>query len=213
MASPQSLKKPEFKQKLLRRKSVILLFLAAVVGLAVYATITVLSAPAQGTTIHSGSTAAAAKQSIAVIPKQEATPDNQYFSLTLPAGYHVQENSVITTASTLYTLNLTKPGAMGTLLVAISIKPLPPGGITEDTSYAMRSSQPEKYMLSTATIAGRPAPISSDRQSGAVTAFFSSDRYLATVSMSSGLGNPGTEEQRQIIAALTGLLALWQWRA
>jgi hypothetical protein len=212
MTSPLTLKKPSFTHKILRRKTVLMLVFIAVIGVGGSRVIAILSAPAEGTETHSKHAQAVTKQKVVTALPQEATPDNQFFSLRLPTGYHVQENSVVATATTLYTLNLTKPGASGTLLVAISIKPFPAGGISGDASYALRVSQPDKYTFSKITVAGQAAQMSSDRESGATTAFFSQGSYLATVSLSSGLGNPGAQEQQQIIAALTSLLAAWQWR-
>jgi hypothetical protein len=161
---------------------------------------------------------------VKLLPQQQSTPDstvpaattsggvlNSYFSLTLPAGFSVQAGNQ-TAPGLLYNQTLVQTSLDGTLLVSISVKDLPAGGLTADSSYQLRSQQPAQYVLSNKTINGESVTIAAASQSDGVVAFWPHASYLATISATTGLNNADASNVPQEEAALLSLLNSWQWK-
>jgi len=183
----------------------VVLLLAAVIAMVRF-----LSAPSQGhiTSVHDQLTKAQ------TTPKQKLAPattiSNDYFSLPLPPGYVQQGASV--PPGLLFAQTVTKSGALGSLIIGIAVKPMPDGGLSGDSSFQLRQQQTARYALSTQQIDGDTLHIANDKTSAAVVAFWPHSKYLATLSISSGLDNPSSDDNADELAALQPLLAAWQWR-
>lgn len=138
------------------------------------------------------------------------TPQTSYYRLSLPPGFHVQAASQ-SVDGLLSSQLLTKPGALGSLIINIAIKPLPDGGLDNDSSYRLRELQTSRYSLTSESHAGDTVHISNDQQSAAVVAFWPHGSYLATIGISSSIDNPATDDNADEIATLHTLLANWTW--
>lgn len=179
---------------------------AAIVGWGVHQ----LTAPVHGRPTSGGTvprTKRLAKP--AVLPASNL--QNDYFQLALPTGYRVQAGNA-ETPGILYTQTLIKPANFGSLIVVIAVKAMPEGGLSEDSSYRLRSQQTTRYKLSSQTLAGESVQIANDSQAAAVVAFWPHSGYLATISVTSGISDPGADDNADQVAALRTLLAAWQWR-
>jgi hypothetical protein len=137
--------------------------------------------------------------------------DNQYFQLALPAGYKAQaSNQAVPGLS--YQKTIIKPGAFGSIIINIAIKPIPGGGLASDSSYNLRVQSPAHYKVSHQTIDGGDVVIFNDAQSAAVVAFWSHGGYLATISLNAGINNPASDDNADIVRALQPILDAWKWR-
>lgn len=171
-----------------------------------------ISSPVTGKTVVTESSASLKQSS-----KKPKTPDatdikSNYFQLSLPAGYRLQSKSD-SVQGLLYQQTLVKPSTMGSVVINIAVKELPAGGLSGDSSYQLRVKNPSKYVMSSESIGGRTVVVASDAQAGAVTAFMTSGGYMATISASSGVSNPTTNDnnatQRK---ALQPVLEAWRWQ-
>jgi hypothetical protein len=133
---------------------------------------------------------------------------SNYFDLPLPAGYKPQAAQAV--PGLLYSQTILKPSSFGSLLINISLKPLPEGGLAADSSYRLRQ-QTSRYHLTSQSVDGDTVQLANDTESAAIVAFWPHGGYLATISVSSGLGNPAADDNRQELKALQPLLTAWQW--
>lgn len=170
----------------------------------------ILNAPSQGHIIAAKDHLTTQKRTVTKATPPATTVDNSYFSLALPPGYNPQTPATV--SGLLYSQTLTKPGAMGSLIITISIKQLNADGLSGDSSYHLRETQADRFKLSQQTIGGDIVHIANDQQSAAIVAFWPHVGYLATISISSGIGNPSTDDNADELKALQPLLAAWQWR-
>jgi hypothetical protein len=145
-------------------------------------------------------------------PKLDAgTLESAYFQLAVPAGYSVRPAGQ-PAAGLLYQQTLIKPSASGSIIIAIAVKPLPEGGASQDSSFALRAGHPERYSFSSRTIGGETVSIAADSQSTDVAAFWPHSSYLAVFGVSSGVSTPGDYDPAVELAALRPLLDGWRWR-
>lgn len=140
-----------------------------------------------------------------------ATLENNYFVLALPLGYAVQSDNQ-TPPNLLYSQTVIKTGDFGSLIISIAIQNLPAGGLSADSSYQLRTGQPARYQLTSQVVHADMVQIASDTQSASVVAFWPHRNYLATISVSSSLDTPSSDQNSEQLAALQPLLNAWQWR-
>jgi hypothetical protein len=139
------------------------------------------------------------------------TLTSPYFSLVLPAGFKLQASGQLP-PGLLYQQNIIKPSAFGSIIVSISLKTMPEGGLASDSSYNLRVQQPVRYQLSRQTMDGDIVSIANDSQQASVVAFWPHANKLATISLSSGLNNPASDDNKSIVSALRTLISSWQWQ-
>ena len=167
--------------------------------------------------VHSGfspaktSTMAAKAPSHAPSVAPAQTLSNQYYILDLPAGYSAQD-ALQTPSGMLATQTIIKHGSFGSLIISIGVQPLSSDGLEADPSYHLRVSNQSRYQLHTQPQAGDTLQIANDRQEASVVAFWPHGGYLATISVSSGLGNPATNDNADVLKALQPILDAWQWQ-
>lgn len=168
-----------------------------------------LSAPAHSPVLPSQS--AAHKTTITVPTAVAQSITNSYYTLNLPAGYiaHAAETP---STGLLYTQTIIKPSTLGSLIIAIGIKTLPEGGLAGDTSYNLRLSNSSRFSLSSRQVHGDTVQLATDLQQTSVVAFWQHVGLLATISISSGLGNQTDGGASELTQALTPLLEAWQWQ-
>lgn len=136
---------------------------------------------------------------------------NTYYTLDLPPGYHAAAGDQ-TVPGLLYAQLITKPGALGSLIINVAVATLPAGGLSENSSYRLRVQQANRYQATTESRSGDTLQIYQDSQSGEVTAFWPHRSYLATIAVSSVLNNPGNEENSEVRSVLQTMITGWQWR-
>ncbi len=181
--------------------------LAAGVGLGLH----VLSRPVTGHTVAASEFKLPASQTKPALELPSSSIASAYFQLNLPPGYRVQAAHQ-TAAGLLYEQALVKPSASGSVIIEIALKALPAGGLSEDSSFALRQQQADHYRITSQVIAGDMVKIAADSQTTAIAAFWPHARYLATIGVSSGVSTPGTSDNSTEQAALQPLLAAWRWR-
>ncbi len=137
--------------------------------------------------------------------------NSTYFELALPQGYKVQPASQAI-AGLLYQQTIIKPGAFGSLVINIAIKPLPDGGVAGDSSYQTRQQQPSRYKFTNQSNLEDSIAIANDNQAAAVVAFWPHANYLATISVSSAVDNLAMDGNKDLLAALAPVLSAWHWR-
>ena len=184
--------------------SVLLLMCAAV-------SIHFLNAPAQGRQIAPVDANKLVKSSQAAKSTPAQSLANSLFTLSLPPGYNVQSHDP-TPSNLLYNQTITKPGAFGTIIIAIAVQNLPQGGLDGDASYTFRQQQPSVYTLTTERHGGDTVHIASDTSTSSVVAFWPHGSYLATISLSSGTDAPSGDNNTDSLHSLTPLLNAWQWQ-
>jgi hypothetical protein len=89
---------------------------------------------------------------------------------------------------------------------------MPEGGLAGDSSFRLREKDTGRYQLSSQAAGSDIIHIANDKQSAAVVAFWPHGGYLATISVSSGVDNPSSDDNATQIKALQPLLKAWQWR-
>lgn len=172
-----------------------------------------LTGPAEGHIVRpSGATITTkvTKESPVATDMTQQKLSSVYFDLTLPPGYRLQPNTQAS-AGLLYQQTIIKPSSFGSLVVAISLKTLPEGGVNNDPSYTTRHEQPAQYQASVRQIKGDTVFLFADTEHASTVAFWPHSNYLATIGISAGISNPGgdTTDQRSVLEAL---LDAWQWR-
>jgi hypothetical protein len=192
-----------------RRQRTLLIFLGCVLLITVVSRI--LSAPAHGKLVPVEQSQAKAL----VKPKPKVAPassdEQQYFSLSLPAGY-VAQSGQQPGGNLLFSQTILKAGSFGSTVIAIGIQNVPDGGLDADPSYHLRTTQPERFTLTKATFDGEPVTIANDLQSASVVAFWAHGTHFATISTTQGIGNPATNSNADIIKVLETLLSGWSWK-
>jgi hypothetical protein len=139
--------------------------------------------------------------------QQVASP---YFTLALPVGYNPQPLS--TAAGLLFAQTILKPGSMGSQIIQVAVKNLPSGGLSGDSSYTLRQSQPATYVLTAKSYQGETVELADSTQTATVTAFWAHGAYEATITVTDGVDNPADGTNQDIMHVLQGLLADWQWK-
>jgi hypothetical protein len=199
------------KRKFSRRRKIIIIFMLLIIG-GIWLAFRTISAPVTGHDV-------AASDKLQTITPRKAKPDtsatsikdNQYFQLELPAGYKAQANNQPVPGLS-YQKTIIKPGAFGSIIINIAIKPVPEGGLAGDSSYSLRTKSPAHYKMSHQTAGGSDVVIFNDAESAAVVAFWLHGGYLATISLNSGINNPASDDNVDIVRALQPVLSAWQWR-
>lgn len=185
------------------------LAIAAAGFIVVLVVVHVVSTPAHGRPTHSGG-------KLVVQPHHTATAtpastiQTAYFDLPLPAGYRQQGSVAV--PNLLYSQSLIKAADFGSLIITLSLRAMPDGGLEGDSNYRLRSQQSGRYHLNNQIVKGDTVAVANDSQSAAVTAFLPHGGYLAAISVTSGLGNPAGGGNSDELAALQPLLQAWQWR-
>lgn len=190
-------------KKRIIRLAVILLI---VVGVILFAA--KLNAPSKGTVNQHPTTKI--KPHIAAQETAPSTQGTAYYTLSLPAGF-AEVASGTTPSGMLAVQTLTKQLAIGKLVIAIAVKPMPEGGVTRDSAYQLRAAHPERYSFSTKSINGDTVTIANDSQSAAVVAFWPHQNYLATISLTMGFEGPPADGNADELEQLQTLLNAWQW--
>ncbi len=142
---------------------------------------------------------------------QPISQSNSYYSLSLPAGFNALGGGV-TPSGVLYTQSLTKNISLGHLVIAIAIKPTPDGGLTSDSSYKLRTSQPARFHMSTQSVQGESVTIANDSESSAVVAFWPHASTFATISLTLGFEGPPADNNSDELATLQTIMNAWQWQ-
>jgi hypothetical protein len=174
--------------------------------------IRIVSAPVTGhTTKIDVSLAKKQPTSSPRIDTQPSAVTNTYYTLNLPVGYHVQTGAS-TPVGVLSNQVITKPGALGSLIINIAVKALPDGGLENDSSYRLRLLQTDRFSTTSQTYRGETVHVSNDSQSAAVAAFWPHHGYLATIGISSSLDNPAADDNAEELSALKVLLDAWRWQ-
>jgi hypothetical protein len=169
-----------------------------------------LTAPVHGTIIHTTAGLKVIKASQTPIVAPDVTSKNSYFSLTLPAGFTPQANSATPAGLLFYEMSL-KHSLDGTLIVSITVKNLPPGGVSGDSSFETRVVQPTQYQASSISVAGDMIAVSSATVNDGVVAFWPHKSYEATISVTTGLGDGGSGSQSDELATIKQIIAGWEW--
>jgi|GEM_PF-5935487 len=136
---------------------------------------------------------------------------NPYFSLSLPQGYRPQANNQAVPGM-LFQQTIIRPSSFGSVVINISVKQLPDGGLQGDSSYQLRIKSPARYTMSQLNVNGETVMMASDAESAAVVVFWVHGGYLATISASSGLGNPAQDNNETQKKALQPVLDAWRWQ-
>ncbi len=170
----------------------------------------VVSAPSHGKTTTSSSSLKLAKPKSSQPDSAASDVQTAYFNLALPPGYR-QQSSGRATPGLLYQQTVINRSTTGSLIIAIAISSLG-GGLSENTGYNLRQQNPTRYKITNQNVHGELVVIVNDAQFAAVTAFWVHRDKLATISVSSGLQNPATDDNAEEIKALQPLLAAWQWQ-
>lgn len=170
-----------------------------------------ISSPVEGTAVVTD-----ASKSLNQPNRKTKTPGStdiktNYFELALPTGYRTQSTST-SVPGLLYQQTLIKSSTMGSVVVNISVKTLPEGGLSGDSSYQLRVKNPARYTMSSESVNGQQVVLASDAQAGAITAFMARGSYLATVSASSGVSNPSGDNNETQRKVLQPVLEAWRWR-
>jgi hypothetical protein len=170
----------------------------------------VLNAPAKGTIVEN--------PKLKLKPSANAVPttaplqqSNTYYSLHLPVGFS-SLSSPSTPAGLLSAATLKKNSASGTQLIAIAIKNMPDGGMTNDSAYQLRSSQSAHYTLTTQSVDNDQVRIATDTQSAGVVAFWPHGNLLATISISETYDDPSSSSSTVLSSTLQTVLQSWQWQ-
>jgi hypothetical protein len=186
-----------------------LLMAAILICLAgVYGFTRLVASPSHGQPVKNGTPSRKHVEAADQLPS--TTIKTEYFELALPAGYRPQEAQPV--LGLLYAQTLTKPSSSGSLIINISIKTMPEGGLAGDSSYKLRQQKVERYRLTTQSISGEAIQIANDAESAAVVAFWPHAGYLATISISSGVSNPSSNDNAAELSALQPLLKAWRWQ-
>lgn len=202
--SPQAVSKPRNR----KTKFIVIFVLVAAIAIV----IRIVSAPVTGhNTKVDVSLSKKKSPSTHQVDTSPSTVANSYYKLDLPVGYHVQANGQ-TPEGILSNQIVTKPGALGSLIINIAVKTLPEGGIDNDSSYRLRTQRTDQYSMESQTYAGQVVKVSNDKQSAAVAAFWVHGGYMATIGISSSLDNPGADDNADELSALKVVLSSWQWQ-
>lgn len=197
------------KKRLTRGRKIKLVILGIVIFAGWWAWHTV-SAPVTGTQVVAEK-GLQTKKVAAKSPAGQTAVSGEYFNLNLPAGFRAQANSQ-STPGLLQQKTLIKPGDFGSTVVNIGVKNLPEGGLQGDSSYALRVNKPNQYSLTSINAQGQTVPVAVDSQSAATVGFWVHGPYLATISVSSGLGNPSPETTQEQLKVLQTVISGWQWQ-
>lgn len=130
--------------------------------------------------------------------------------MALPIGYR-QQSASQDTPGLLYQQTIIKSSMSGSLVIAIAISSNA-SGLSENTAYNLRLRDPVRYKMTTQVIKGESVITANDTQFEAVAAFWVHADKLATISISSGLQNPATDNNTEEIKVERTLLAAWQWQ-
>lgn len=194
-------------QRLLQRFWIVLpLLLVFVVGMLVQRH---LSAPVHGRVTSSGKQSVVTAQKASMAKEPPASASNEYFTLTLPAGFTSQSSTI--PPGLLYAQTFLKPSIEGTLIVSVGISDLPREDLSANTSYTSRVQQPERYQSSTIVIGDAVIHTMNDTKSDAIAAFWVHGPRLATISVTTGLDNPNKVNDVTQIKTLRQILDAWQW--
>lgn len=145
-----------------------------------------------------------AKASEALSPKTTIL-ETAYYTVVIPDAYTVRERSDESVGSVLSSLMATKGSQDGGQL-AITVAPLPQGGLSEVADIRLRQEYPERY--ESATLEGVPtdARVYRSKQSNEMSVFWpQGGRYAAIVLRDGGGGPDQTGDQ------LTYMLRTWHW--
>jgi hypothetical protein len=193
-----------------RKRWLVILVVLVAVGIVAH----VLSTPAQGRSIPVDLklTRVPAANAPPTTPQAAAsTVRTAYFSLPLPPGY-AQQDASTTIAGRLYNLTVIKQSLSGSLIINIAVSDLPAGGLAGDSDYQLYSQSPGHYQLNSQAVKGDKLMIASDVQLGGVVVFWPHGNYLATMGVSSDLGNSSPDDNADELAAVQPLLQAWQWQ-
>lgn len=196
------------KKKTIKRRywlSLLVLFILIASGIAFGR---MISAPSHGRITTSSSKFKVSSSKPTTAPASDI--QTEYFRLALPAGYKQQAGSQ-TVPGLLYQQTIIKPSMTGSLVFSIAISSLG-GGLSENSSYRLRTQDATRYELTTQAVQGDTVTITNDSQSASVVAFWPHGDKLATIGVSSGLQNPAADNNANEIKALQPLLAAWQWQ-
>jgi hypothetical protein len=181
----------------------VFVLLAGMVGLGLH----LVSQPVQGHNIAAVDVKPKV-QTVTLTPNLPmTTAQSVYFQLALPAGYQAQAANQ--SAPLLYQQTLIKPSDQGSLIIVLEV--LNGGTFSASSSYTSELQQPARYHFTSKSIDGDTVAIADDVQSGAVVAFWPHGNYLATIGISSGVDNLGSDDSTEL-AALLPLLTAWRWR-
>jgi hypothetical protein len=133
---------------------------------------------------------------------------NHYYELDLPPGYTAQ--AATQPAGLLLAQTILKPGPAGTLIITIGVSDLPAGGLSANSSYALRVHAPNTYSLS--QLKGTTVFTRTDGVNGEVVAFWVHGARLATISVTDGVSNAGGGDTVVDRAVLQTIIASWHWR-
>lgn len=196
--------------KLPRRKRTVIAAACLVLAVAaVWQATQFAAAPSSGTPARQ----VALPQVERAAPVEKSTPaqsiENSYFAVQLPAGYVAQQPQQ--TADLLYTQTIIRASQTGSQVVALRLTQLPAGGMTADSSYTLRIQQADRYERT--SYAKQPAIVLfSDKETGAVVAFWERQNVLATISVTNGIQNATPDARQKIDSTLDAVVAGWQWR-
>lgn len=190
-----------------RKAQIIALF---IIGLAMWLGWQKLNAPVTGQIVATKTTS---QHKISKPEEKPATSSikNSYFDLSLPGGYRVQSASQSPPGLS-YQQTIIKPSALGSAVINIAIKPMPEGGMSGDSSYQLRAQSPSRFSLIQQVVNGESLVLASDSQSASVVAFWPHAGKLATISVSSALANPSTDNNLQQKKILLTVLTAWNWQ-
>ena len=191
-------------KKRLIKFAVFIVFVVIISGIAAK-----LNAPAKG--VVNQHPKAQSKPRLVAAQSAPSTQQTAYYELNLPAGFAVVP-SAAPPNGILAVQSLTKQLAIGKLVIAIAVKPLPDGGAQADSAYQLRIVHPERYTFTTKTIKGDTVSIANDSQSAGVVAFWPHQGKLATISLTMGFEGPPGDGNADELEQLQTILSAWQWR-
>jgi hypothetical protein len=141
--------------------------------------------------------------SAAAQPAPDRHLNGRYFALTYPAAFSSSTEVGDATALEQYRFIGASPSAAS---LAVTIHPLPDGQLMNDSSYHLRSIEPDQYHETIVTVAAGQAHIMSRVDGSESTAFLAHDDKLATIAVTAAQSSPNL--QAQAIA----LAATFRWR-
>lgn len=135
---------------------------------------------------------------------------NKYFSLSLPTGFILQNNSG-NSASLLFYGNYLDNNLNNTLILTIGLSELPSTGIDGDSSFELRKNNPTTYAIENISSNGGDDWLSYGKSSDGVVCFMVNNNYLATVSLKSGF-DQSTQYVNSEISLMKSIINNWQWQ-
>jgi hypothetical protein len=194
------------KHGLLRPKRMIIISCCLVVLIIIGTVVHTLTAPVHG---HLITPTISAKPSHAAATAPQASENlatNPYVALQLPSGFVTEAGN--TAPGMLFSQTILRRSIDGSFILNIAIRSLPVGGITADSSYQLRLSQPQNYAPSSLASSGDTISVMTGTANDGVVAFWPHHSLEATLSVTSGLGDG---EQADELATLKQVIASWQW--